>query len=219
MEISKFGEYIPFLIECIGTIAFAWSGAAIAIKKRMDIFGVNILALATAVGGGILRDLTLGNTPPNTFRDPIFIFMSITVTIMMFYYVMYREHREKKLNLDNLMDQINFLDAIGLGAFTVNGIAVAYQMGCTSIVLLLCTGILTGAGGGVIRDILANDVPYILTRHIYASASLVGGLIMIFLVESGFMPFSIAMIIGATSVVTIRMLAARYKWNLPHIDY
>lgn len=219
IHLTVSGEMISFIIEFIGTVAFALSGAVVAIKKRMDIFGVIILALSTAIGGGIMRDLIVGNTPPNSFQHPFFGVVAIVVSIIIFYYVAYHERKVKKLDLDQLIDYLNFFDAIGLGAFTVNGIAVAYEAGYTSIFLLLTTGALTGVGGGVIRDILADTMPFILTRHIYALASLVGGLVCIILAEYCHLRLSIAMIIGAVVVVSLRMIAVKYKWNLPRIDY
>ena len=199
------------IIELIGTMAFAASGAMTGIKKNMDIFGVCILALTTAVGGGVIRDLILGSTPPATFRDPVYATVAIVTALVLFL------PRVRRLLMwdQALFDLCLFLmDTAGLAIFTVMGIRVAYaHVPQATLFLLAFVGVVTGVGGGVLRDIMAGDTPYIFVKHIYACASLVGalacGLAWHHLGEMG------SMLLGGGLVVLIRCLSAHYRWNLP----
>lgn len=199
------------IVELIGTMAFAASGAMTGIKKNMDIFGVCILALTTAVGGGVIRDLILGSTPPATFRDPIYATVAIVAALVLFL------PRVRRLLMwdQALFDLCLFLmDTAGLAIFTVMGIRVAYaHVPQATLFLLAFVGVVTGVGGGVLRDIMAGDTPYIFVKHIYACASLVGalacGLAWHHLGEMG------SMLLGGGLVVLIRCLSAHYRWNLP----
>ena len=199
------------IIELIGTMAFSASGAMTGIKKNMDIFGVCILALTTAVGGGVIRDLILGSTPPATFRDPVYATVAIVTALVLFL------PRVRRLLMwdQALFDLCLFLmDTAGLAIFTVMGIRVAYaHVPQATLFLLAFVGVVTGVGGGVLRDIMAGDTPYIFVKHIYACASLVGalacGLAWHHLGEMG------SMLLGGGLVVLIRCLSAHYRWNLP----
>ena len=199
------------IIELIGTMAFAASGAMTGIKKNMDIFGVCILALTTAVGGGVIRDLILGSTPPATFRDPVYATVAIVTALVLFL------PRVRRLLMwdQALFDLCLFLmDTAGLAIFTVMGIRVAYaHVPQATLFLLAFVGVVTGVGGGVLRDIMAGDTPYIFVKHIYACASLVGalacGLAWHHRGEMG------SMLRGGGLVVLIRCLSAHYRWNLP----
>ena len=204
-------ELFTLVVELIGTMAFAASGAMTGIKKNMDIFGVCILALTTAVGGGVIRDLILGSTPPATFRDPVYATVAIVTALVLFL------PRVRRLLMwdQALFDLCLFLmDTAGLAIFTVMGIRVAYaHVPQATLFLLAFVGVVTGVGGGVLRDIMAGDTPYIFVKHIYACASLVGalacGLAWHHLGEMG------SMLLGGGLVVLIRCLSAHYRWNLP----
>ena len=199
------------IIELIGTMAFAASGAMTGIKKNMDIFGVCILALTTAVGGGVIRDLILGSTPPATFRDPVYATVSIVTALVLFL------PRVRRLLMwdQALFDLCLFLmDTAGLAIFTVMGIRVAYaHVPQATLFLLAFVGVVTGVGGGVLRDIMAGDTPYIFVKHIYACASLVGALLCGLLWHyAGEM---LSMLAGGGAVILIRGLSAHFRWNLP----
>ena len=199
------------LVELIGTMAFAASGALTGIKKNMDIFGVCILALTTAVGGGVIRDLVLGSTPPATFRDPIYATVAIITALVLFL------PRVRRLLMwdQALFDLSLFLmDTAGLAIFTVMGIRVAYaHVPQATLFLLAFVGVVTGVGGGVLRDVMAGDTPYIFVKHVYACASLVGALACALAWHhSGEM---VSMLLGGGLVVVIRGLSAHYRWNLP----
>ncbi|MCI6359499.1 MAG: trimeric intracellular cation channel family protein [Clostridiales bacterium] len=200
-----------FIIELLGTVAFAASGALTGIEKRMDIFGVAILGVVTAVGGGVIRDLVIGITPPKAFQDPVYLIVALVVSVALFFPAVRRPlARSQKLFDTTLL----LMDAAGLGIFTVTGITTAIgQANCRSVLLLFFVGMLTGTGGGVLRDILAGDMPYIFRKHIYASASLAGA--GVFLLCRLILPQSIAALIGIAVVMIIRFAAAHFEWNLP----
>ena len=199
------------LVELIGTMAFAASGALTGIKKNMDIFGVCILALTTAVGGGVIRDLVLGSTPPATFRDPIYATVAIITALVLFL------PRVRRLLMwdQALFDLSLFLmDTAGLAIFTVMGSRVAYtHVPQAALFLLAFVGVVTGVGGGVLRDVMAGDTPYIFVKHVYACASLVGALACALAWHH--LGEMVSMLLGGGLVVVIRGLSAHYRWNLP----
>ena len=196
--------------EILGTIAFAVSGAVVAISKKMDIFGVAILGMTTAVGGGILRDLILGITPPAAFQSPGYALTSIAVSMLVFLPPVRRLlHWNEKLYDTALL----LFDAIGLGIFTVIGVQTAYiATGELNAFLAIFVGVVTGCGGGVMRDVFAGSPPSIFVKHFYATASLLGAVACLLLWNIGQMP---AMLIGAAVTLTLRLLAAHYRWSLP----
>lgn len=204
-------ETVIFILEIIGTVAFAWSGAITGIKKEMDIFGVAILGTVTAVGGGIIRDLILGKTPPTTFLHPVYALVAIAVSLVTFIPFVRREFlKHKKANEIFML----IMDSLGLGIFTVVGIGVAHeQTSSINIMLFTFVGVITGVGGGMLRDMMAGQTPYIFVKHFYACASLIGGLLTVVLIR--FCGITPAMLIGACSIIILRILAAYYRWSLP----
>ncbi len=206
-------DLLQFL-EIMGTIAFAISGAVLGIRKGMDIFGVSILGLTTGVGGGIIRDLIVGNTPPLTFRDPTYLVISIITSIIVFLPPI-REWIFRETHFYETM--ILLFDSIGLGMFTVSGIQTAYNStNIHGVILLAFVGVITGCGGGLLRDMMANERPYIFVKHFYASASLIGALVCILLWN--YLSHGLCMLLGSAIVILLRLLAARYRWSLPKAD-
>ena len=199
------------IFELVGTVAFAASGAMTGIKKNMDIFGVCILGLTTAVGGGVIRDLILGNTPPATFQDPIYATVAVLTSLVMFL----PQVRRVLMWDQALFDLCLFLmDTAGLGIFTVVGIRTAYaHVPQATVFLLVFVGVVTGVGGGVLRDMMAGDTPYIFVKHVYASASLAGALVCAGLWNCA--DSAVAMVAGLATVVLLRCLSAHFRWNLP----
>ena len=191
-----------FLLELAGTVAFAVSGAVLGIEKHMDIFGVGLLGITTAVGGGI---------PPRAFQDPMYLLVALGVSVVLFFPFVRRLIGRSKRVFDALM---LLMDATGLGIFTITGINTAITLAdCTDPLLLVFVGLLTGTGGGVLRDVLAGDMPYILRKHIYASASIAGGVLYLLLRQVWHGPGAI--LTGVLVVVGIRCAAAHFEWNLP----
>jgi len=207
----------PFLpIECLGVVAFAISGSMIAIRKGMDLFGVNVLGLFTAVGGGLFRDLVLGITPPQMLRDPTFAMIAIitSTSFFIFLYFYRKQPSEKARKLYRLL--LLYTDAIGLGVFTASGVDTAMRAYPNSTVFtLLFVALLTGTGGGILRDIMAGETPSVLVRHIYAVASLIGA--GVYLLLRNFVTAVPSTIVCALVIVTIRGLASHYRWNFPRI--
>ena len=199
-----------FVVNIIGTLAFAASGAMIGLNKNMDIFGVCILGLATATGGGVIRDLILGLTPPMAFRDPTYAVLALATSAVFFS----RRVRRVLMHNQRRYDRLLFwMDTLGLGVFSVAGVELAFsRSGHPTFFLLVFIGTITGVGCGVLRDLLAQEVPYIFVKHIYACASLAGAALCAGLWRFGSMP---AMLAGIAAVVIIRVLAAHFHWNLP----
>lgn len=206
-----------FILEMIGTVAFASSGAMIAIQKKMDIFGVNVLGATTAVGGGMLRDVILGITPPNAFEKPVYVMFAVLTSTLLFAIVYTNprilESRLKNQYYDHIM---NLCDTLGLGIFTVVGIQTASStVDSENGFFFVFVGVLTGVGGGILRDIFAGETPYILVREIYACASIAGGIVCVVCRSS--MGEAAGIILGLLVTVVIRLLATYFHWNLWHI--
>ena len=165
-------EKFIFIFEMLGVIATAASGAMAGMKKHMDMLGVGVLAVTAAMGGGIIRDLILGAIPPVAFVKPIYAGSAFAVAaVMFFFHRAFPEHSFQKLHAAVFL----YMDAIGLGAFTVVGVQKAITMyGFKHIFLLFTTGFLTGVGGGIMRDIFAGEIPGIFIKHFYACASVIG---------------------------------------------
>lgn len=204
-------ETFILILELLGTLSFAASGAMTGLRKNMDIFGICILGLTTAVGGGVIRDLILGNTPPATFQNPIYAAVAILTSLVLFLPGLRRVLMRNPVWFDWCL---RLMDSLGLGIFTVVGIRIACR--CVerpSLFLLVFVGVVTGVGGGLMRDIMAGDTPYIFVKHVYASASLAGALLCALLWNTaGELP---SMLLGMGVVVIIRILSAHYRWNLP----
>ena len=206
-------EHFIAVLELAGTVAFAASGALNAKKKKMDLLGILVLAVITAVGGGILRDLILGVTPPLAFRNPRNVLVAVGTALLLFLpFLRHRlMHNQRRFDAAMLL-----LDSLGLGVFTVMGIWNALQFDPDrSSFLLVFVGVLTGVGGGVVRDVLAGDTPYIFVKHIYACASLAGAVSMTAL--RGVLPIYASTLLSAVLVFVIRLLSAHFRWNLPRV--
>lgn len=191
------------IIELLGTIAFAISGAFSAMQKRLDAFGVLVIAFITAIGGGTIRDILIGYTPVSWMRNlhgPIVITITVVAAILFKKYI-----KSFKVTL--------FLfDALGLGLFTLIGLQKGLDAGLRPVVCIIL-GTITGSFGGVLRDILLNNIPLIFRKEIYATACLIGGSAYFILLS--FMNADWAKIIAITLVCGLRILAVRYDLRLP----
>lgn len=203
-------------MEIVGTIAFASSGAMLAMQKNMDLFGICVLGVVTSVGGGVIRDLILGYTPPNMFRMPVYTIVALVVSILLFV-LLYMRQNLLQGKIAVVYDKImTFFDAIGLGIFTVVGVNTARSLGYDQNFLLIFVGVITGVGGGLLRDVMAQEKPYILTKHIYACASIAGALVCVY--SGSRIGNLVSMTAGAAVVIVVRLLAMHYRWNLPRIQ-
>lgn len=209
MSMTEMLRWITW-IEYVGSIAFAASGALIGIKKHMDLFGVMVLGLTTATAGGVLRDLILGVSPPMMFKNPIYaIIAMITALIIFLKPVRNLLHTDSKA-YDRVMF---FADTLGLAIFVVVGVRNARAaMPTAGVFLQVFTGVVSAVGGGVLRDVMAQEMPYIFTKHIYAVACVIGALVCVLLWPLGNV---VAMAVGFAVVFAIRCLSSHFKWNLP----
>ncbi len=208
-------ETMFLIFELIGTVAFAASGAITGISKKMDILGVSTLGIVTAVGGGVIRDVILGLTPPATFSNPVYALIALAVSVIIFIPAVHRFLFKNKKVYDLIM---LLMDSVGLGIFTVVGIQTAMnKMESPGIFLLIFVGMVTGIGGGVLRDVLSKSTPYIFIKHFYACASFFGAVSCITLWH--FLGEQIAVIGGAAVVLVLRLLAAHFHWSLPKANF
>ena len=210
-------DAMMLFLELIGTISFSVSGAIEAMKKKMDLLGVLVLGVVTAVGGGIIRDLMIGNLPPASFRDPRNALIAIATAFAAFLIGAAVSRRKENLHSMHWNQALLISDALGLGAFTILGIqGVQQQTDDHGTALLLFVGVITGVGGGLIRDIFAGNVPYIFRKHVYATASIAGAVVYLVLQRSGCL--RLAVWVSLFLVVLLRLLAAHYEWNLPRVE-
>lgn len=198
--------HINFLqiIDILGTFSFAVSGAFFAMEKRLDPFGVLIIAFVTAIGGGTLRDVMIGNLPVGWLRDPTATTVIFVTAIGTMFYGQW---------LKKITTTLFLFDALGLGLFTIIGIEKAMQLHF-SIGVCIALGTITASFGGVIRDVLLNNVPLVFRKEIYALASIIGGLFYFLLTRSS-LDNDLAKIICILLIFSIRLLAVKYKWSLP----
>ncbi len=203
-----------FILELIGTVAFAVSGALSAMERKMDVFGVIVLAITTATGGGVFRDLVLGITPPSAFTNPLYVEISILSALVFLCLMILSRKLGWRLNLDTFNTWMNLLDAAGLGAFCVVGVNTAINAGFAAhTYLLIFVGTVTGVGGGVIRDVFSGQMPVIFRKRVYALAAVLGS--WIYALLRTVLPASPAMLVGVLVVVIIRLLATYLHWDLP----
>lgn len=194
------------LIEIIGTFAFAVSGAIAAIKSRYDLFGILVLAFVTAIGGGTIRDLLIGNLPVSWLTNSIAIWSAISGFLLT---VIFHKRFKK------IQSWILFFDAAGLGLFTVMGIQVGLNAGM-GIGIAITLGTITGCFGGVIRDVLSGSQPLIFHKELYATASVLGGLFYISLLTQ--MVEFWAQIVAILTVVGLRITAYHFHLKLPRFS-
>ena len=205
-------ETITFILEMIGTVAFAASGALVGSEQKMDIFGVTVLGVITAVGGGMIRDVTLGIIPPGVFQKPVYAAVAVLTSVLVFFLLYFkRELLEGNVTYDKVM---LVMDSVGLGIFTVVGVNTGIRQGfADNTFLLVFVGTITGVGGGLLRDMMAEVPPYIFVKHIYACA--VGAIVCVYTYRL----FGVvaSLIFGSAAVILMRYLAAHYRWNLPKL--
>jgi uncharacterized membrane protein YeiH len=193
-----------YIIDILGTISFAISGAFLAMEKKLDPFGVLVLSFVTAIGGGTLRDIMIGNLPVSWLRNEtatIVIFSSAVVTMIFGRY------------LRHLTITLFLFDALGLGLFTLIGIEMGIEKQF-SIGVCLALGTITACFGGVVRDVLLNNIPLLFRKEIYAVACITGGGIY-FLMKQTSMDAAMSKILCILIIFIIRILAVRYKLSLP----
>ncbi len=199
-------EEIFTIIDIVGTAAFSISGVFAGMKKKLDLFGIFIVAFITAIGGGTIRDILIGDFPVSWMRTgnySIVILVSAAVALL-FYKV-----------INNYEKTLMLFDSIGLGFFTVLGIKKAMAFGF-SPGLCVALGTITACFGGLIRDIILNEIPHILHKEIYATACIIGGAVFLLLNRTSLSP-EITDVIVILLIVLIRLVAIRKNWSLPGV--
>lgn len=195
---------VVIILDLLGTAVFALSGASAAIGKKLDLFGVCVLGLVAATGGGALRDVLLGATPPVVLADWRYLVAPVATAILVFYF---HPHLAKLRRL------VLVSDAVGLGMFVVAGTTKALDLGLEAPGACV-VGMITGIGGGLLRDMLLGDIPVVLQREIYALAALAGAIVVA--VASPFALHSVAVTVAGIAVVTgLRVIALRRQWSAP----
>ncbi|WP_297694069.1 trimeric intracellular cation channel family protein [uncultured Eudoraea sp.] len=195
-----------FLMDLLGTVAFAISGVLVAMEKRLDLFGVFIIAFVTAVGGGTLRDLLIGNTPVAWMLESTYIVTIVGTVILA---IIFRE------KLKYLRRSLFLFDTLGIGLYTMVGIEKGLNANLLPVMCIIL-GTITASFGGVIRDILCNEIPVIFRKEIYATACVIGGL-SYFLLRKLPLDDEYVYLAAILIVIGIRLMAVRFKIVLPSI--
>lgn len=210
LEISAFFDVLSY----IGVIAFAISGAIVAIDRETDIFGVVFLSFLTSFGGGLLRDVFLNRGLPLFFTNYTGLIIACFVTsLAVFFFAMI--FKDKFIEDEKLLDRINnYIDAVGIGVFSVSGAKIAIEMGYDTPFIAIFMGVITCIGGGMLRDIVLRDVPFVLRKRIYALACIAGSSTYYVLYRLGANDEA-AMLAGALTTMTVRILATVFRWNMP----
>ncbi len=194
------------IVDIIGTVAFAVSGVLVGIRNKLDLFGIYVLAMATASGGGIIRDTVIGREVPVFFVQwKYFVAITATMLATCFLYTI----------VNRVMSFIVLADAIGLGVFTVTATYKAMEYGLPLLGIVFA-GVITGVGGGILRDIMVNEIPLIFRSEIYAIPSIIGSLLFYFLHGRISLSLNIYLCVGL--IFAIRMISVRLRLHLPVIS-
>jgi uncharacterized membrane protein YeiH len=201
---SAFLHDLTAVLDWVGTLAFALSGGLLGVKKRFDLFGVLFLSFVVSVAGGMMRDLLIGAIPPVAITDIHYFGIALIGGLITFYWYP---------NVTSHQRQILLLDAVGLGLFAVTGAQKAIDHGINPIMAAIL-GMLTGIGGGMTRDVLAGDTPFVLRADLYALAALAGaGVVSIGTVLN--VPPTYLMLLGAAVCIFLRLMAIYRSWRAP----
>ena len=194
------------ILDYLGTIAFAVTGASKAIAHKADIFGIIVLATVVGVGGGITRDVIFGRFP-TSLSDPIYVGLTVGIAIVMFF--LFTKFKKQ-------MTVWLVFDAVGLGVFSILGASIAYQVVGLEFLPMIFAGMITAIGGGILRDIFVREIPIVFVKEVYAVASIIG-IVIFYGLLSFDMDVQVSSIIGIVAATGIRLLAMKYNWNLPKV--
>ena len=194
-------------LDIIGTMAFAMSGTLTAMSKKLDPFGVFIIAFVTAVGGGTLRDVLIGRTPVGWMLDLQYVYV-IFIGFMLA--IVFRK------KLDKLRTSLFLFDTIGLSVFTLIGLEKGLEIGLHPVICI-ALGTMTACFGGVIRDILCNEIPVIFRREIYATLCIVGG-VLFFVLRTMNLENDVLYLLSSSIIISLRLMAVKFKWYLPAFE-
>lgn len=200
-------DTVIYALELAGIAVFAITGALAALEKRLDIFGVLVLATITALGGGTIRDILMDQMPPFYFERWEYLAAALGAALLTLF---------MQRALLRLWKPIILFDAFGLGLFTITGAqkAMQYEFPLPAVLIL---AMLTGIGGGMLRDVLRGEIPFVLKKEIYASASIAGALVFYPAWNAPRIPEPAAMLLGAGVTVFVRLISVKYKLGLPAV--
>ncbi|AVZ75434.1 hypothetical protein SLUN_27770 [Streptomyces lunaelactis] len=206
MLLELFTPSVQHALDLAGIFVFAISGALLAVRKNFDVFGIAVLAEVTALGGGLLRDLIIGAVPPAAFTDTGYFVMPLVATVLVFFL-----HPQ----VERIQNGVNVFDAAGLGLFCVTGTTKAYEYGL-GLTYSAVLGLATAVGGGVLRDVLANEVPSLLRwdRDLYAVPAIVGAVMVVLCIQFDVLNAFTSGLAVVTAFV-LRLLAMRFHWRAP----
>jgi uncharacterized membrane protein YeiH len=196
------------LLDLIGTMAFAMSGALTAMNKKLDPFGVFIIAFVTAVGGGTLRDIMIGKTPVGWMLDLNYVYLIVIGFILA---ILFRK------KFDRLRTSLLLFDTIGLGVFTLIGLEKGINIGLHPLICI-SLGTMTACFGGVIRDILCSEIPVVFRKEIYATICILGGIVFFMLRELN-LDNEVLYLTTSLVIITLRLMAVKFKWYLPTLEH
>ena len=199
-------EQLYFAADILGTVAFAISGVLVAMEKRLDLFGIGIIALVTAIGGGTLRDMLIGHTPVTWTTTPVYMYVILGAVLFAIFF---------QSRLKYLRTSLFLFDTIGIGLYTMVGIEKGMEAGLEPLICVTL-GTITASFGGVLRDILCNEIPVIFRKEIYATACILGGVGYFLLLKTP-LPEAYAYLSGVALVIGTRLLAVRFHIALPNI--
>ena len=212
-------EIFLIIIQAVGAVSFTVSATIYAIHKRADIIGALIFSLLTCFGGGFIRDLAIGNIPPNILVDKTLIIVATisSVVCIICYHLGFIKRVARYADRHQHSIIIEFTDALGLASFVVSGLEIAIESGKTGFVIIVFCGCITGVGGGILRDICSATIPAVFRKHIYLIPVIIAS--CFFVLTYKFIGEIAATIITMSIVIVIRMLAFALKWNLPIPKY
>jgi len=192
------------LLDLTGTFVFALSGGLLAVRKDLDIVGIVVLSVVTGLGGGVIRDVLLGRTPPAALERESYLVAAIAAAAVVYFF---------SNRIERMGTPLQRFDALGLGLFAVSGTLTSLNAGLGFVPAVLL-GVVTGAGGGVVRDLLVADIPLVFRRDVYALAALLGATTFAAGARIGVPEFAAA-VLGVAATVVLRLMSTRHDWHAP----
>ena len=206
-------ETFFFVLEIVGVVAFAVSATVASIDSEVDLFGALFLSLVTCFGGGIMRDVMIGDTP-RFFTNYFLIFCAVVTCLVVF--VTAAIYKKGYVKHEIIIDTVNnYFDAVGLGIFAVMGAKICISSGNTSAIIAISLGMVTAIGGGMIRDLCLDKIPFVLRKRVYAVAAIAGATVYYLLWRFTPVPEYASILLGVITVFGIRLAATRFKLNMP----
>ncbi len=213
MEIQE----ITLVFELLAAVAFGFSGAFLAIRKGYDLFGVLTLSVITTMGGGLVRDLIIGKIPPSAFMDPSYVICGVIAGMIAFFYFRFFAHKVRGHIFRQITYWVEVFDAVGLGLYTILGVQTAAEYWSKNAFLVISVGVLTGVGGGLLRDVLSRTEPSIFRKELYAIPSIIGA--TIFYHTRYAIDYNLSYYGCVLFILVVRLLAVKYHLKLPAVRY